>query len=67
MQVYYAGDVRVGEDGVLLRFAGVGGGFEGLWVRAFGGWRAFWSGVDRFELGEQPVPGSKGHVAVEAV
>ena len=30
VQVCYAGDLWVGEDGVLLRLAGVGGGFEGL-------------------------------------
>ena len=71
VQVDDAGGVGVREDGVLLGFAWMRCRFPAVWLTvdfvAGGGGSGFWSSGHRLELSLQPLPGSEGHVAVEAV
>lgn len=61
VEVDDAGGGGVREEGVLLAFAWMGGGFAGWCVVAS------WSTIDVFQLGLQPFPGFEGDVAVEGV
>lgn len=61
VEVDDAGGGGVGQEGLLLGFAWMGGGFTRWCVVAF------WSRVDHFQLGLQPFPGFEGDVAFEGV
>lgn len=62
-----AGGFGVGEYGVLLGFARMGGRFTAWLIADLAGGSPFWSSVGHFELSLQPFPGSERHVPVEGV